>query len=442
MAYLGLYLLLNIRKYSWKLLLKSSLAFLLPASPVIIWAMLKRFGNPVTPEALAPEHWIPLYYIACPQNFLFDKIPLQHLFHDLRIFLSATQNYWVIIFLCLLNFLHNDQFKKDKKAHAIVLGAGAMFIISFIFSYIFPIRSIVDLNLIRNAQFLLFLLMGYTTTLVLKIVDNEKLLVAVFFSMLFALISLGEVVVGLAILFMTLLLFLKNNIKALLGGMGVFVFALFFTIRSLGLKFFSPVESLGLSALFLTGFLVMRSSKAANPVLRNKKILVLIPLIVMTFHFLALHHLYNKAVKNGLGYWKIQNDWEDMQRYAKAHTPKNAMILIPNDMEMGGFRILSERKVLVCYRDCGIIGFDLNAALEWVQRLSDIRPFKVFLTPGENINSAVLTAIFKYKADYIVFMNYYSPPDNIEGFKKMYKNGSFSLFQIEALPKPSISPNL
>ena len=176
--------------------------------------------------------------------------------------------------------------------------------------------------------------------------------------------------------------------------------------------------------------------------LRNKKILVLIPLIVMTCHFLALHHLYNKAVENGLGYWKIQNDWEDMQRYAKAHTPKNAMILIPNDMEMGGFRILSERKVLVCYRDCGIIGFDLNAALEWVQRLSDIRPFKVFLTPGENINSAVLTAIFKYKADYIVFMNYYSPPDNIEGFKKMYKNGSFSLFQIEALPKPSISPNL
>ena len=92
--------------------------------------------------------------------------------------------------------------------------------------------------------------------------------------------------------------------------------------------------------------------------------------------------------KTGPSGWQLQRNWEDMQLYVRDHTPKDAMILTPYDMPMGGFRIHSERKVLVCYRDCGIIGFDYAAAVEWNKRIKDIESFKVF--SGKTVDNAVV----------------------------------------------------
>jgi hypothetical protein len=132
--------------------------------------------------------------------------------------------------------------------------------------------------------------------------------------------------------------------------------------------------------------------------------------------------------KNGQGGWQLQRNWEDMQYYVRDHTPKDAMILTPYDMPMGGFRIHSERKVVVCYRDCGIIGFDYAAAVEWNNRIKDIAPFKVFSRTA--VDQAVLVAILKYRADYIVFMNYYAPDGDTSVLKKIYQNEVFSLYQV------------
>ena len=96
-------------------------------------------------------------------------------------------------------------------------------------------------------------------------------------------------------------------------------------------------------------------------------------------------------------------------------------------MEMGGFRIHSERKVLVCYRDCGIVGFDYLAALEWKKRIKDVEAFKVFI--DKPISEAIVNAITKYKVNYIVFMKYAAPPDN-QIIKKIYQNEVFVLYKV------------
>ena len=119
-----------------------------------------------------------------------------------------------------------------------------------------------------------------------------------------------------------------------------------------------------------------------------------------------------------------------MQRFVKTNTPKDAVILIPYDMQMGGFRIFSERTVVVCGRDCGIVGFDYEAGLEWYRRIKDIEPFKVVVWKG-NLQPAIVNAIFKYQADYIVFMRYYEPEtENHEVYQKVYSNDQFSLYKI------------
>ena len=185
--------------------------------------------------------------------------------------------------------------------------------------------------------------------------------------------------------------------------------------------------------MFLGTYLIFKSRRFPF----DKRIFVWIPIILMVFHFITIHLYYFKAVRNGEGFWGLQNDWEQMQRYVRGNTPKNSLILIPHDMEMGGFRILSERKVLCCYRDCGIIGFDYNAALEWQNRLKDIEAFQVFLDPRKNMQSALFNAIIKYKVDYIVFMNYYAPPQDLPGIKKIYQNNHFALYKIDILPQES-----
>ena len=158
-----------------------------------------------------------------------------------------------------------------------------------------------------------------------------------------------------------------------------------------------------------------------------RRMFVIIPLMVAFISFCRFHLDYLNVKAHGQGFWQLQRNWEDMQRYVKANTAKDALLMVPNNMEMGGFRILSERKLICCYRDCGIIGFDYKAALEWQRRLADIDAFRVFIK--KSIGNAVVNAITKYKVNYIVFMRYAAPSEN-GILKKIYENEVFVLYKV------------
>jgi len=87
-------------------------------------------------------------------------------------------------------------------------------------------------------------------------------------------------------------------------------------------------------------------------------------------------------------------------------------------------------KVVVCTRDCGIIGFDYPATVEWSKRMQDVKGFVVMTHNTNEVTQAVVNAIVKYKVDYIVFMKYYAPTDNDPHFYRMYTNEVFSLFKV------------
>ena len=116
-----------------------------------------------------------------------------------------------------------------------------------------------------------------------------------------------------------------------------------------------------------------------------------------------------------------------MQYFVQANTPQDAVILAPYDMEMGGFRIFSERSVVVCYRDCGIVGFDFKAVEEWTRRLKDVAAFKLLTNspPLETYKKAII----KYNASYIVFPRFYAPRGN-ETLEKIYANYDFALYKV------------
>lgn len=156
---------------------------------------------------------------------------------------------------------------------------------------------------------------------------------------------------------------------------------------------------------------------------------IALPLLWIFGCFCYMHVVFVHNWNKGGGFWELQRNWENMQHYARGHTPKDALFLIPHNMEMGGFRTFSERPVMVEYRDCGIVGFDYPAVYEWKKRIDDIRPFTV-ISQGD-VKGAVMTAIQKYNVDYIIFMRYYAPKEDTAVMKKIYHNDVFVLFKIQ-----------
>ena len=449
MMYVGFYLLVFLKKYGWRLLLKSYFSFVIMGAPFILWTIQRMMHTHIPMDSPLLENWQSFYLRVCPTDFIFGSVPLVDIFANLKVFLTATQDYLLVIILFILNITHNKRFQNDSKGKLIALTVFISLFLSFIFTYIKPVRLVLDLNLLRHIQFLKFFLMGYTTILVIDVIKKStpffNFLIAIGFSgfnfMLYHNSSIASIstISGVSIFFLlsfqryhkrwkshkhtiVMIFYIIGLILCLIGTISLYVQS------ELRAQLFIRVYVI-LALLSINYFLIRRETRILSPIFL-KSLFIIIPVIVK---FTAFTH-YNIAPskiaqreKSPSG--ELLEDWEDMQRYVQINTPKDALFLVPYDMAMGGFRIFSERKIICSYRDCSLVGFDHPAALEWQKRIKDISPFKVFT--NQPMVSAVVNAIMKYHADYIVFMRYYDPVGDFPELKKIYENDIFSLFKVD-----------
>ena len=446
MTYIFFYLLFHFKKYHWRVFLKSCLLFCLLSLPFLFWTLQRILQTQIFSNNSLSNDWLTLYLNACPTAFMFGDVRLGELFSSLTIFLKATQDYLLLIVLFILNFKYNSRFRNDSKAKLIAFIAFASIFISFFFSYVKPIQFFFELDLLRHTQFLKFLLMGYTTILVIDVIKKStpffNFLIAIGFSLMMCcnftitlIATLGGVFIFLLLFFRTYQQKEKSHVKNIVIPFciislllcGVWIISLFVQSAYMGPRL---VKFCIVIILLAINYDLMRWEKKILNINLSKKFFIIIPLIIR-FIFFVNHHIYwiDMVKKGESTLWHLQNNWEDMQRFVKISTPKDALLLVPYDMEMGGFRIFSERKIICSYRDCSLIGFDHPAALEWQKRINDIAAFKVF--PNRRpIISSIVTAITKYKPDYIVFMRYYEPLNPYPYFEKIYQNDEFSLFKV------------
>ncbi len=438
MIYMLGYLACHRRKHGVKTLLKSLGAYLLFLMPLLVWAFQKYQAHAFLKNPGANQDWLSLFLLACPQNFLFYIYSLRDMLSQAKIFFTATKHYWILITLVFLNYFHNQKFRNDEKGKCIVHMGFGLLIFSFIFSYIFPQRFILDLNLVRNTQYMLFILMGYTTLLMIEHVTNNRWYLFLPILVIFPLLRFQDYIATLSGLSLLLFLSLITNLKTrgkgkiffstlcgaglilCLGGIiGLFHIRRFSTTSLLGLWIYYVL--IGLAIIL---FWFIKNAKVQGSL---RKFLIMLPFIIFTVNYMIYHKYHLRIEKYGAGFWQLQRNWIDMQNYVRQHTHKNALLLVPHDMEMGGFRIFSERKIICCYRDCGIIGFDYEAAKEWQRRLSDIESFKVLI--DKPFTEAILKAIFKYRVNYIVFMKYADPGNN-SLWEAVYQNEAFVLYKV------------
>jgi len=357
MLFMLTYLLGERKKFGWGTFFKSGVIFTVFTSPFLIWTA-QKYLHPAQSAPAAGTDWIPLYQLACPQNFTFLEIPLKEMMHNFQTFVKATDSYFVLLFMFILNYYFHDTFRKDPKPKAIILSATILILFSFIFGYIIPVRFIVDLNLVRNGQYMLFILGGYTALLVLKTLREKNILIGLLALFAFSLIRFGDTIGALGIFLIICLLAYasldKNNkiaprtpaqfILIVLMGLTMCLIAKVFV--SQGFSRIS-VRSLEIIAGLLTvSYLLSLFLKNPQKLTALKNIAIFIPYLLFLINYGYYHSLHLRIEKQGGGFWQLQRNWIELQNYVRNNTTKNALFLIPHDMEMGGFRIFSERPLM------------------------------------------------------------------------------------------------
>ncbi len=397
MIFLLVYVVL-FHPYRFSKALKCGLSFCLMAMPFMLWQIPKSVADKLTGVPVPLNEWLPLYWVSNPQNFLFlDKSWAEAMANPTLVFKQLEPFVYLIVLYIFLLCVSKDV-RGDNRLKVIVAVALTMIGVSVYFSYAHPSRFVIDLNLLREEQFMRLFLMANLTLWAVKTAREAKPWMAGGAALAVGVLGLGGV---------TFILYKASHY--LLAYVLIIATAI----------------GIGLSAKRL-------------PVLshRLRQIIVFIPILFGFVFFCQYHIQYLKIKNQGPGFWQLIRNWEDMQRYVQKNTPINAYILAPIDLEMGGFRIFSERKIVVCQRDCGIVGFDWAALKEWQQRMQDMDGF-TSMPPKKPIDEALRNAILKYKVNYIVFMNYYAPPDN-PIVHKIYKNDVLSLYEVIPNPCPKI----
>jgi len=435
--YMVIYLLWDIRKYKIKILCQSICIFFLCSSPFLIWAISNHLDGGVI--SVNYQGWKDLYSYSCPQNFFMPLFPFSEITRNIANFFELTKEYFFLMALFILNLFLNNRFKDEKKSIAFCLGAFVLLVICFFFTYLYPNRFILDLNLVRNTQFLHFLLVGYTTLFFIDTIDHENLLIAFCASLLFPFLKFFKsfaVFPALGIIFFLMVSInmlkkpqsFKRNI-----GLGFFSLATGFSVYALYFLYthamyrYSIMVALIIIFFLNTGAYLLLGYMRERRKIVLKRIFIIIPLIVFFSHYTFYNYQRQQEETVSSGYWRLRRSWVDMQKYVKENIPKDSMIFVPHDIPMGGFRIFSERSIVFSERDCGIIGFDYAAALEWKKRYRQMNSYRA--TATQSFRTALDRAIFSYDAEYIVFMRYFMMPSN-DFFQLAYTNMDFALYKV------------
>ncbi|MBM4048308.1 MAG: hypothetical protein FJ279_24665 [Planctomycetes bacterium] len=116
-----------------------------------------------------------------------------------------------------------------------------------------------------------------------------------------------------------------------------------------------------------------------------------------------------------------RTDWRDVQLWAKAHTPPSALFIVPVDAE--GFRIFSERGQVTDWKDGSGALLNPAFALEWERRIADFTALEK--TDGPTFETRLRELAASYGATFAVVpkrRNLTQPP--------AYENATYAIYAL------------
>lgn len=370
------------RPFFLKDIFKSYLICFLAALP-IIFLLLNSFSD-FNQWSITSASWLKIVTIRTGHHFLANKWPLI--------------NWLLFLFFLIFFYISLKEKKKkkltnyDKKAVCFALSFIPLFIFTFIFSQIWPIRLVMLLSLFRSFAFFNFLALLYFSFYIFKLYSKKER----FYKIIsFFLIS---------VLFLPTSIFYQFSIlkPALIGV--VFMFFISSMVVLIGYKWKQALVDRLIGFIFLI-FLLMAAGQ----------------------------RLYRNYLNWGMITFDNSDDqkeWQDIQLWANKNSFKDDVFLTPPNLS--GFRLYSQRAVVGEYKDGANFIYHPYLLSDWWQAMGDLGVDEkmgqgAFLFGYKETDSeeVIINLAEKYKADYLV-----------SGFSslnlnKVYNNSQYNLYKLK-----------
>jgi len=255
--------------------------------------------------------------------------------------------------------------------------------VAIVFSAIIPIPLVIQLQLVRSLGLLIILSCVYGAILALYLMRQSSYLSFMAGLVLAILVTAAESNLAILEALGLLLVFIALNLKR------------FQSSADTG----SPAAQrfAGLGALVLLPFILLGSSPGVT--------------LPLTVDWPQSEEQIRESA----------DPWIQVQLWAKEHTPPDAVFVTPFDHS--GFRIYSERRPLVEWKEGNVGLFDPEFGFAWRERFQD----QIAILSSNHPDLSKFGQFYaKYRFDYLVlYIDWPAPP----GWTQVYKNSLFAMYE-------------
>ncbi len=420
LALLFAHWLAHTREYGLKTLLACGAAFVCAALPMLTQSLdYARINWEYGPEWLRGVLWT-VWYTVFPSTW-----PAFY-------FVRAGLYFW--LFLMGISTLPRGRMRSDLilfvSAVGILCGVGT------VCAEIIPVPTIIKMSLWRSSWLYILLSLPCLARLFIIIWDNgflRRFLIIATLILLTGCIHSFPYYYLLLFNVFFLLLLLQSRMENRCARLYRHLLPAFFILLCVFLicqGLFDRGVGAVATGLSATGaFLLLLSAlEKSLPRLRSRRLFI--PLALLFMVFLDGGSLWHRGGPDIYyhGYRKGEKDpWADLQFFARQHTPKDALFIIPP--YLNDFGIYSQRATLGDWAEgSSIIYLDNDYAKKWLERMETLGWHNVWdLETGYNAltTEAIVATANKYRARYVVTQR----PKTFD-LPALYENKAFILYEI------------
>ncbi len=376
----------NRQEWNWKLI-RIPLIMGLAALPTLWW----KFSAAPEADSLSMERFVDIMRL----RLWYAVFPF-----------SVDSSLWLLFFLVLAVWVYSARYARPEVNHQVFWmsqGIFALLVIGTVFTEIYPVEMVIQLQLLRGTWVLnLFAMLYFSNLIVVWLTGNRAQMV-------------------LAVV-MTFILAVPRVVMEFIPIPQPTPYTLYqdFDVTRDGTAL-TPIGALALTVLIATLLWVMWNLMPEEQIQRTKRLMGWFVFAVLMF---VVPLFVDTAVPSEQ--MQLAHDWRETQTWIRENTAKDAYFVTPPTMD--GFRVYAQRASFSDWKDGTLLIFNRDLAAEWLSRMEALG-FNRDEFSFEPLTQAQLCHISaSYHPDYAVVFNEWG----LRG-DAIFQNDTFAVLDVKTL---------
>lgn len=375
------------QEWSWKLI-RIPIVMVLAASPTLWW----KFGLSPDADSLSIERFVDIMRL----RLWYAVFPF-----------SVESHLWLLFFLVMGLWLYSARFASTEVNHQMFWmsqGIFSLLVIGTMFTELYPIEMVIQLQLLRSTWVLNLFAMLYFSNMIALWLRGSRQQVILALGLTFIL-ALPRVVLELFPLSQPTPYELYQDFDAVRDGSTV-----------------TPLGAFGLTVLIASVLGVMWRIMPEQKLRNTRR-------FMGWFVFAALMFVMPLFVDTAVPsrHAVLTRDWQETQHWIRSNTPKDAYFVTPPTLD--GFRVYAQRASFSDWKDGTLLIFNRDLAAEWLDRMEALGFDRKNFNFTPLTQSQLCSIAARYHPDYaVVFLSW-----QIEG-TAIFQNDTFAVLETDTIP--------